>query len=176
MKRAFASLLLFAAVPLAAQAPPKPEAQLAAMKKLDYMVGKWSGEGWIQMGPQRSTFRGSETIQRKLDGVALLVEGAFFGRMPGSDVEVPTHTTLAVMSYDPKTQKYRFTTWLATGSSGEHELVVREKGWQWETTSPQGTARFTMTLTDAGEWLEVGEFSSDKTNWRKFFEMKLKKE
>ena len=168
MKSMVLSLMLLAAAAVSAQ--PKPDAQIAAMKKLDYMAGKWTGEGWMDMGPNRVTFRGSENIQRKLDGVALLVEGAFVN----SD-NVPVHTTLAVMSFDPKTQKYRFSTWLATGSSGEHELKLLDKGWQWSLESPYGQIRFTMTLTDKGEWFEIGERSADGTNWKKFFEMTLKK-
>jgi hypothetical protein len=153
-----------------AQGPPKPEAQIAAMKKLDYMAGVWEGEGWIEMG-SRMTFRGTETVQRKLNGLALLVEGAFV-----SPQNVPVHTTLAVISYDPKTNKYDFDTWLGTGSSGEHELVLLDNGWQWEIHPPMGgVIRYTMTLTEAGEWLEIGERSKDGTEWKKFFEMKLKK-
>ncbi|HUP59621.1 MAG TPA: hypothetical protein VNA69_04290 [Thermoanaerobaculia bacterium] len=175
-KLAVTLILAMTALSAAAQQPPTPDAQIAAMKKLDYMAGKWVGEGWMQMGPQRSTFRGSETIQRKLDGTALLVEGAFFGKKPGSDVEVPVHTTLAVISYDPKGQKYDFATWLATGTSGDHVLTLTDKGWWWDLTTPGGKVKYTMTLTEAGEWLEIGEWSSDGAQWRKFFEMKLKKE
>jgi hypothetical protein len=40
----------------------------------------------------------------------------------------------------------------------------------------QGSSRrFTITLTPAGEWWEIGEFSRDGTTWTKFFEMTLKK-
>jgi len=166
--------MLLAAVTITAQ--PKPDANIAAMKKVDFMVGKWTGEGWMDMGPMRSTFHGTETVQRKLDGVALLVEGAFFGQRPGSNVEVPVHTTLGVISFDPKTEKYRFSTWLATGSSGEHELKTLPNGWQWSIDAPNGTVRFTMTLNDAGDWFEIGERSPDGTNWKKFFEMTLKRE
>ncbi len=173
MKKLGLTWILLAGLSMAAQ--PKPDAQIAAMKKLDYMAGNWKGEGWIEMGGGRMTFRGGEVVQRKLDGTALLVEGSFFGKMPGSDAEVPVHTTLAVMSYDPAAKQYKFATWLATGSAGNHVLQLNENGWQWEIASSRGTARFVMKLTEAGEWHETGSFSSDGTNWRQFFEMKLKK-
>lgn len=171
------AVILILALSAAAQGPPpKPEAQIAAMKKLEYMAGKWSGEGWMQMGPQRATFRGGETVQRKLDGTAMLVEGAFFGKPPGSEVEVPVHTTLAVISYDPKGQKYDFNTWLATGGAGDHVLHLTDNGWYWEMNPPNGgTVRFTTTFKDK-TWFEIGEWSSDGAQWRKFFEMTLKKE
>lgn len=45
-----------------------------------------------------------------------------------------------------------------------------------ELTPPRGgTIRYTMDLTDAGEWHEIGERSSDGTKWEKFFEMTLRK-
>jgi hypothetical protein len=168
MKKLGLVFLVLTAVSLAAQ--PRPDAQIAAMKKLDYMAGTWRGEGWIDFGRGKMTFTGSETIQRKLDGVALLVEGAFVDA-----AGKPSHTTLAVMSYDPAAKKYRFSTWLATGTSGVHDLTVNDNGWQWELATPYGTMRYVMTLTDAGEWLETGARSTDGKEWKQFFEMKLKK-
>ena len=46
-------------------------------------------------------------------------------------------------------------------------------GWQWETASPAGKLRFTITHTDKDEWFESGEASEDGKSWRKFFEMTL---
>ena len=46
----------------------------------------------------------------------------------------------------------------------------------WGFAVPQaGRVRFTITLTQAGEWWEIGEFSRDGATWAKFFEMTLKK-
>lgn len=184
--------LALVALPLLAQQPPqppqppqapqpprgpvKPEAQISAMKKLDYMVGSWKGEGWIDMGGRRITFRGSELVQRKLDGVALLVEGSFFARPEGSERDIPVHTTLGVVGFNPEKKAYMFTSWLATGSSGERELQLLPNGWQWSIDHPRGKVRYVMSLTEAGEWLEIGERSSDGAAWTKFFEMKLRKE
>ena len=154
--------------PQAPRRPPTPDAQLEAMKKLDYMAGNWQGEGWMDMGGRRMTFRGGEKIQRKLNGLALLVEGAFFAKPEGAPAEIPVHTTLGVMSYDPKTSTYRFSSWLATGGSGETELHLLDGGWWWE---PAGSGvKFTMKLTENGEWLETGERGG-----KQFFEMRLKK-
>lgn len=144
------------------------------MSKLAYMAGTWTGEGYFDFGGRRATFRGSEVVQSKLGGTALLVEGSFFSTI--NDREVPVHTTLGVISYDPKTAKYQFASWLATGGSGDHELTLTEKGWRWELTSPRGTTRYEMTLTDEGDWLETGERSADGAKWDKFFEMRLKKQ
>jgi hypothetical protein len=152
--------------------PPKPEAQVNAMARLQQMAGTWTGEGWMDFGERRSTFRGSEVVQSKLGGTALLVEGNFFAKI--GDADVPVHTTLGVISYDPQTQKYRFTSWLATGTSGERELVVTDNGWTWETKTPRGVMRYTTRFAD-GQWLETGERSADGTAWKQFFEMTLRK-
>ena len=153
----------------------RAEAQRAAMRRLDYMVGDWEGEGWTVMNGERHTFRGGELIQRKLGGIALLVEGAFFSRPAGSEQETPSHTTLGVISYDPRTQTYRFRTWLARGMAGERELTLIADGWQWEIRYPKGVIRYVMKLTPAGEWFEIGERSEDEKAWQKFFEMRLRK-
>lgn len=157
--------------------PPTPDAQLAAIAKLDMMVGEWRGEGWMEFGGRRSPFRGTEKVQRKLNGVALLVEGAFTSRPAGSEVDIPVHTTLGVISYDPKSKAYRFASWLATGTSGERELELLDdgKGWRWDIEIPgMGTTRYTTTFDD-GEWFEIGERSKDGKEWTKFFEMRLKR-
>ena len=154
------------AQPQAQRRMPTPDAQLAAMAKLEYMIGNWQGEGWMEMGGRRMTFRGGEKIQKKLNGVAQLVEGSFFSKPEGAPAEIPVHTTLAVISFDPKTSTYRFASWLANGGSGSTELVVSDTGWHWVTE--QGI-KFTMTLTD-GQWVETGERAGTK-----FFEMRLKK-
>jgi len=165
--------------PKAAQqtAPPKPEAQLRAIARLGMMLGEWRGEGWVDFGQGKLRFRGGETVKKKLDGVALVVEGAFFSRRPGSDLEYPIHTTLGVISFDPAAKNYRFATWLASGSSGVYELTLSadEKGWQWALDVPDfGTTRYIATFRD-GEWFEIGERSKDGKEWKQFFEMRLKK-
>jgi hypothetical protein len=169
-------LLLTLSLPLAAQTPPQLTNRLNEMKKLDYMVGVWRGTGWIEHQGGRQTFAGTETVQSKLNGLALLVEGKFKGKQPGKDEEVVIHETLAIINYDEKTKAYRFNTYLATGLTGEHELKLLEGGWQWGFQIPGGgNVRYTFKLTDKGEWFEIGEFSQDGKSWRKFFEMTLQK-
>jgi len=72
------------------------------MKKLDYMIGKWQGEGWMERDGQRHTFAGTENVQSKLSGIVMLVEGLFKGKATGSAEVVTVHETLGVLSYDEK--------------------------------------------------------------------------
>ncbi len=185
MRRVLVGLLPWlAAAVVFAQTTPAPQArprgmptgdtERAAMAKLDGMVGRWEGGGWMDMGAGRSAFQGSETVQKKLRGVALLVEGDFTGKVGDGGQEAPVHTTLGVIFFDAKSGKYRFNSWLATGMAGERDLTLTSDGWQWEMQAGPMRIRYTARLTP-GEWHEIGERSSDGTNWSPFFEMTLKK-
>jgi hypothetical protein len=147
------------------------DAQRTEIKKLEMMIGRWEGSGWMQRGPGApETFKGGETVQRKLDGLALLVEGRFLDK----DGKVG-HETLAVIAYDAKEKAYKFKTYLATGAQGLFDLKLIEGGWMWSIEHPGMMTRYTAKFT-GDTWLEIGEFSRDggKT-WVKNFEMTLKK-
>lgn len=154
------------------------EAEVAAakrseMKKLDRLVGQWKGSGWIQQGRERESFSGTETVQRKIDGLELLVEGRFTAKMPGGEEKV-IHETLAVLSYNLQTKIYDFDTFLASGRSGKHELKIIEDGWEWGFKIPQGVVRYKIKIAD-NTWTEIGEIMLNGKDWTKFFEMNLKK-
>ena len=65
----------FMAITASAQEPNTAEAKKVEMKKLDKMIGQWKGSGWIQQGPKRETFTGTENVQRKIDGLDPVVGG-----------------------------------------------------------------------------------------------------
>ncbi len=61
-----------------AQTPrtPNVEAQRTAMKKLTFLVGAWSGEATVLRAPgQFTAMAQTESVQFKLDGLVLLIEG-----------------------------------------------------------------------------------------------------
>lgn len=153
------------------QGAPNAETQRAEMKKLESLAGQWKGSGWIVLPDgKRETFTGTETVQRKIDGLALLIEGKFSS--PEGKV---IHETLAVLAFDPKAKGYRFRTYLASGTSGEHDFKLIADGFEWGFQFPGGSIRYIIkTANDV--WLETGEFSRDggKTSV-KIFEMKLDK-
>src|SRR5438105_15866911 len=89
--------------------PPAPAAQQEAMKKLDFLVGQWKGEGWMEFAPgQRRTFQGTEVVHSKLDGLLLTVEGLHRGRVGDRGEEVVVHNAFALVSYDGQAKRYRF--------------------------------------------------------------------
>ena len=112
MKRVFPSLLSLLSLlplPLLAQAPQGNAipAQQEEMKKLDFLVGQWKGEGWVKMpGAERQTFTQTETVQKKLGGLALLVEGQGTSKLPSGE-EKTVFEALAMVTWDPEKNLYR---------------------------------------------------------------------
>ncbi|HVE58288.1 MAG TPA: hypothetical protein VNB22_15750 [Pyrinomonadaceae bacterium] len=160
-------VLLAGLTAVSAQGENTADLQRGEVKKLESMVGQWKGSGWIQQGAKRETFTGTETVQRKLDGLALLIEGKFAN--PEGKV---IHETLAVLDFSAKAAKYRFRTYLASGISGEQDFKIVGDGFEWGFQTPAGTIRYTIkTANDV--WFEIGEFAKDGKTWMKFFEMKL---
>ncbi|HEV2844661.1 MAG TPA: hypothetical protein VG477_07435, partial [Thermoanaerobaculia bacterium] len=61
--------------------------------------------------------------------------------------------------------------------AGESEgRFVSGGAWEWGFALPQGgRIRYTIKLTDKGEWYETGEYSPDEKTWHQFHEMTLRK-
>ncbi len=50
--------------------------QRAAISRLDFMLGTWTGSGWMMLGPgQRAEFNQTETVQKKLEGTLITIDG-----------------------------------------------------------------------------------------------------
>ncbi|MEP7337072.1 MAG: hypothetical protein ABI977_04960 [Acidobacteriota bacterium] len=165
-------------MPIAALAQTQNTSSAAEMKKLEFLTGDWKGEGWIDMGPGgRSTFKQTEAVQSKLNGTVIIVEGLGTGKLASSGQEGVVHNALAVISYDSSAKKFLFRAFRADGNYIDANVTMGEKGLIWGFRNPQqgGEIRYTIKLTDAGQWLEIGEFSTDGKQWRKFFEMTLQR-
>ena len=173
-----AALIVLLTLGVSAQAP-RPNQSLVEMKKLHFLVGTWKGEGWNEMVPgQRRTSPITETVQPRLGGVVLLVEGLGKAKQPGQEQEVVTHHALGLIGWDENAKVYKIRTFLAEGRSTDAEAkFVADGVFQWAFTAPQGVKiRYTVKLTDKGEWFEIGEISMPgSTDWRKFHEMTLQK-
>lgn len=146
--------------------------QRSEMAKLDKMVGKWSGAGWIQQGAKREEFTGTENVQRKLGGLGLLIEGRFTDKKQPDKV---IHETLAVLAYNTRTKIYDFKTYLANGSGGNFTFAVKGENFEWGMDFPGTKILYTISFKD-GVWNEIGKVSRDEgKTWLQFFEMNLKK-
>lgn len=173
--RKIVALLLILLLPITLLAQMPVSSQSAEMKKLDFLVGQWQGEGWIMLGPgQRRTFKQTENVQRKVDGQILLIDGLGKGTVPGKQEEVTIHNAFAVVSYDTEAKVFRWRAYRAGGNWIDTEAKVSGNNLVWGFRDARGgDIRFTITLNAKGQWFEIGEFSGDGKNWQKFFEMTL---
>ena len=173
------AVILAGSLAASAQQEPRsramaPDAQIAeqraAISRLDFMLGTWTGSGWMMLGPgQRAEFNQTETVQKKLDGTLITIDG------DGRDKSNPdriVHNAFAVLTYTPETKQYRFQPFLP-GHQLDVSPTVSDHSWTWGFDVPYGKTRFTLDFTD-GKWHEIGEFSRDGgQNWMKNFEMTL---
>ena len=168
------ALLCVSPFALLAQAPASATGQRAEMKKLDWLLGQWKGTGWMQMGPQgRKEFTQTETVQSKLDGLVLVIEG--LGKSKESGLTV--HNALAFVSYDERAKTFRWRAFTAEGRQTDTEAKAGTDTLEWGLEIPQrGRMRYTIKLNEKGEWFEVGETSQDGQTWQKVFEMTLQRQ
>ena len=175
MKLTFLVILIL--TPAAVFAQDTRSAQLAEMKKLDFLIGEWKGEGWTEYVPgQRRTSPITENVQSRLGGIVLMVEGLGKTKVAGKDEEVVTHNALGIITYDSDAKLYRITSYLADGRSTNAEADMIDGRFQWRFKAPQGASiRYTVKLSEKGEWFEIGEISQNGKDWRQFHQMTLQK-
>jgi hypothetical protein len=162
--------LLFTFIAIAAHAADE-------MKKLDFLAGEWKGEGWLQRGPApRESVLQREVVTPRAGGQVLLVEGTGRAKLEGGAAGDVVHDAIGFISWDPEKKQYRFVAHTAASGSVETTMDVGDRKAVWGFDTPQGgRVRYTIRLTDKGEWNEIGEFSRDGEKWMQFFEMTLTK-
>ncbi len=177
-----AFFLLFAVLAGGAVAAnPTPPTAVAAMKPLDFLIGRWRGRGYIEYIPgQRHAFIESEHVSSRLGGAVLFIEGVGRSQVAPGRTAV-THQAMALVSYNAATGDFRWNAYSVAGphleysatqatvTASPHGAVVR---WGY-TAGPVGRFRFTFHLDRQGRWSEVGEMSRDGQTWRRFFSMTL---
>lgn len=140
------------------------------MKKLSFLVGKWSGDAVTHRGPQTVKVRQTEEVQFKLDGLVLLIEGT--GRNPDSG-DAAFHA-LATIAYDDAAKAYHFRAY-NDGRYLDVEMKVPENGFEWGYKAGPVDVHFVMHLNDKGEWVETGDTKFGENPSQRTFEMTLHK-
>jgi len=153
---------------------PDPAPVRAGIAQLDFMVGRWRGRAWQQRGSERVETAMVETVERRLDGTVLLVEGRGAVATPDGGERV-VHHALGIISFDPRSGGYTLRSYLATGQWGDFALSLVDGGVSWTREVPGGRIRNTARYT-ATEWHEIGEFSRDGTSWSQVMELRLQRE
>ena len=141
-------------------------AQQEAMKKLDWMDGKWRGPAVSQSPQGEHRVTQTERIGGFLDGTLKLVEGKGYN----ADGSTGFHA-FGVVTYDPATKRYWMTS-SAQGRSGKFALTPTDNGYKWEIPAGPATIRYTATLAE-GKWTEVGDYVAAGQPPRRFFTMTL---
>ena len=159
----------------------QPSANIAKekMKLFAFWEGRWHGEGSMQMGsgPAKKTTV-DETLQFKLDGTLMLIEGVGKSLDPQTKESTIVHHAMAILSFDQPSDQYKFNTYLKDGRSTPAILkVIEQNKYEWGFDSPNGKVKYIITIDPAkNTWNEIGEFSNDNgTSWIRFFEMNLTK-
>jgi hypothetical protein len=142
-----------------AQTPrtPNVEAQRAAMKKVSFLIGKWSGDASVLRGPgQFVDLSQTEEAEFKLDGLVLMIEG--IGRTK-SDGKLALQA-LGLISFDDESGTYRMRAfndgrWLET----EVKLANGGTVITWGFSVDEIKTNSILRLNDKGEWTELAELT-----------------
>lgn len=168
------SVLAFLVAAVAQQPPRRPDvnAQRDAMKKLGFLVGRWSGDGrMLRATGEWIDITQTENAEYKLDGLLLVIEGVGRAKSDGR----PVLQAYGIASYDDATGKYHMRAfndgrWLET----EVDLADDGKGLTWGFATNDVRTRSTMHLTDAGEWTESHEITIGTQPPRKFMNVTVR--
>src|SRR5258708_32553971 len=163
-------------LPCIAQTPRAPnlEAQRAAMKKLDFLIGKWTGEARVLRGPgEPGEMIQTEEAQYKLDGLVLLIEGIGRTKSDGK----PALQALGMITYDDVSETYRFRAF-NDGRFLETELKLLDggKAIAWGFTFGQIKTSSVLRINEKGEWTELGEITIGSQAPRKFMELTVRRQ
>jgi hypothetical protein len=110
-----------------------------------------------------------ETIQPKVDGTVLMIEGQ--GSMDGRIV----HDAFAIVTWDPIAKTHKVSSYLANGRSVVADAKAGDGLLEWGFDTPQGSMRYVIERTEDGGWLETGYRNRPGGKPMKFLEMKLEK-
>jgi len=153
---------------------PNIEAQRTAMKKLEFMVGKWAGEVRVLRGPgDPLSLLQTEEAQYRLGGLILMIEGV--GRTKGDGK--PALQALGIVSYDDESGTYRMRAF-NDGRFLETEVKLLDsgKGITWGFALGQIRTSSVMQITEKGDWTELTEITIGSEPPRKYMELTVSRQ
>jgi len=168
--RALAAVVVAISCSLAAQQQPSAsvDAQRAAMRKLAFLAGHWSGPVTMVLGPGEPLhLTQSEDVEYKLDGLVLLIEGKSVATDGKAQFEA-----LATVAFDDVSHIYRFRAY-NEGHYVDTELKVQHQGFSWELRAGPAQIVNTMSLIGKGEWQETTEVTVGNNPPRRTVDMLL---
>jgi hypothetical protein len=161
-----------ASFPCMAQPPriPDLESQRAAMKKLGFLAGKWSGEARIMRSTGDIELVQTEDAQYRLDGLILMIEAAGRNKADGK----LAMQAVGVVSFDDEAGKYHMRSW-NDGRYLETEVKLAEsgKGMTWGFALGDIKLNSSLTIDENGNWTELHVINVGTQPPRKFMELKV---
>jgi hypothetical protein len=149
------------------------EAQRAAMKKLDFLIGKWAGEARVLRGPGISVeMIQTEEAQYKLDGLVLLIEGVGSAKSDGK----PALQALGMVSFDDETETYRMRAF-NDGRFLETEVMLLDtNGISWGFALGEIRTSSVLRINERGDWTELGELTIGSQSPIRFMELTVSRQ
>ena len=164
---------LASALPLSGQTPLS--SQHEEMRKLEFLVGDWKGEGWMYRADgSRVELSQSMKVERDSRGPALRVRDTKKYKAVGLDGYPLSNSETGTLYYDEGTRIYRWRREIERKTPFEAKLI-EPRTLQWEKQSTGSIARTTIKVTEDGEWHETLEFLLGKDGWFKYQESILKR-
>jgi hypothetical protein len=162
--------------PLMAQLPRVPdlEAQREAMKRLDFLVGKWAGEARLLRGPAELVeLIQTEEAQYKLDGLIVVIEGVGRTKSGGQSLL----QAFGIVSYDDESGTYR----LRAFNDGRFletqvKLLEEGKGMTWGFALGEIRTNSILRINERGEWTELAEISIASQPSKKLLELTVRRQ
>lgn len=149
--------------------------QKESIKKLSWLLGEWSGTSVVNMGGKKNSIvYVNESVRPSLDSTIYIINGQGFERDSLTKKDVIVHDAFAVVSYDEKQNKFRWSAWrIPGGTYGDLEITLGDKSFEWSTKVQGGHTRYKAHLNQKGQWIEIGEFSKDGVKWFKYITLTL---
>lgn len=143
------------------------------MKKLEFLVGEWSGEATVLRGPGLFVdMAQTESAQFKLDGLVLMVEGVGRAKTDGK----VSLQALGLISFDDETGTYKMRAfndgrWLDT----EVKIGTGGNSISWGFTIGTFKTATVLRINEAGEWTEHGEITIGERPPQKMMDLKVRR-
>lgn len=153
---------------------PDLPVQRQAMKKLDFLIGKWAGEARLLRGPAESVeLLQTEEAQYKLDGLIVMIEGVGRTKSGGQ----PLLQALGIISYDDERGTYHLRAF-NDGRFLESQVKLSDEGqgMTWGFALGEITTNSVLRINERGEWTEIAEISIGPQPPKKLLELTVRKQ
>lgn len=143
------------------------------MRKLSFLVGKWTGEAQILRGTgEPLELLQTEEAEYKLDGLVLIIEGIGRSRADGK----PALQALGTISYDDEARTYHMRAY-NDGRYLETEITLAEngRGMTWGFALGDIKTSSVLQIDDLGDWTELHEITIGSQPSRKLMQVRATK-